>query len=64
MEQVLAGELIYTEWRSSLETYVGAALSFSNGESMVHLPDKFLFEDYTSFGKGTIGLGFYPLNPW
>jgi len=64
MKQVLDGKLIFTEWKSLLETYVGAALSFSNGEKMVHISQEFLFDKFSSFGKGTSGFGFYPLNPF
>jgi len=64
MEMVFNGELVLVDWKSLLETYSGASLSRSNGELMVHIPEGFLFENYTSHATAIISFGFYPLAGW
>jgi hypothetical protein len=61
---VFKGELIYLEWFSILDTNVQAALTYSNGKSMVHMPSSFPFSKYTSLGQIMVAMAFNKINPW
>jgi len=64
MEMVFRGELVLVDWQSLLDSYVAAALSHSNGEKMAHIPEKALFENYTSLAKTSFSFAFHPLSGW